>query len=414
MSGPSTLRRIGWAAAGVAVAALVVAVVGPRFVDAEPLRATAERALSDALGTPVRLQRLTWRLLPRPSIATAKIEAGSGFEAQRVELPLSVGALLAGRVRPVGIAVRGARIGPPEHPWLVEAALDARLRFLENGAVEVDGQLRGRQGAAGADPLDARFDGRILGFGGADAHFEGRVRAPRVVMGGAVLEAFEAPLRWGAGGLVSEDLRFRLCGGVHGGSLVIDTSRTAGEFRYRSKLEGLALGECLAALDSELRDAVQGTGELRTDVRGSLGDLGSIRGTVRLEVREGRFASAALFLRAAERAGRGGGSIPEIADATFESLSATFVVDRGVATTEDLALRSRWLDGDGHGTIGLDGSLDLRVEASTAMAGTRWTVPLRIVGTVREPDVQLDLGGALGGSWSDRLLDGLERWFGAR
>jgi len=137
--------------------------------------------------------------------------------------------------------------------------------------------------------------------------------------------------------------------------------------------------------------------------------LPTLSGTGALAVRDGTIKTAGVIqqvMRLLETAGATGFAKNET---PFDRLSAHFSVVSGVATTRDLEFRSKDLDFDGQGTVGLGGSLKLDVLASFSKEVTgllvaktralsvrvndagRLTVPLQIRGTLQAPRVQLDV-----------------------
>jgi len=415
------IRWSAWVLAGLVGAGLIAAWVGPRFVDTERLRVPAEQALSARLGRPVRLERLSIALLPAPRLAVDRVEVGGkSLSAHDVVVPLAWGALLAGRFRPAGLRFHEATIETPSGPLLSDVELVARARPRTGGGFEVQGRLRGRT-VRGGTPLEARFDaalvdgsarvgaldarlgptavhvvGTVRGIGSAAVEAEGRATAERMIVAGVELRALDAPFRFAADRAILDGVRFELYGGVQRGTLEIDTADPRLPFRLRSRVDGAAVAPLLAAAEPSLADTIDGTASLELDLQGDATRAGrSTQGTAIVTIRDGRLASAALVGRLAERLGSSADAVGRLDAAEFERLSATFAVAHGMATTRDLALRSGWLDLDGGGTIGLDGRIDLHVQASPSRG---LAVPLRIRGTVGDPSVSVDVGAALAGA----------------
>jgi hypothetical protein len=163
------------------------------------------------------------------------------------------------------------------------------------------------------------------------------------------------------------------------------------------------------------------------DVNGHIKPQGSDRsldGKARVEIRDGRLASVGLLQQVAEVLEMAGGRGIGKKETPFDHVSATFAIRGREAVTEDLEFRSPDLDLDGGGRVGLDGRLELDVDAAFSRSasadftrntpqlrflvgpGGRLTLPLRIRGALSQPVVQVDL---------DRVLrEGLERKLGFR
>lgn len=106
-----------------------------RWVGSEDFRERLGAAASEALGAPVRAQRLSLALWPLPAVAVdgLTIQARTPLSLQRVELRPRWGALLLGRVRVQTLVVRQAML-PEATIALLSARLDERKARAAAGA----------------------------------------------------------------------------------------------------------------------------------------------------------------------------------------------------------------------------------------------------------------------------------------
>jgi hypothetical protein len=150
--------------------------------------------------------------------------------------------------------------------------------------------------------------------------------------------------------------------------------------------------------------------------------LPSMNGAGKVAIEDGKIGSFGVIkqvLRALEIGGAKGIAKNET---PFDHLSAHFDLVQGTAGTKDLEFRSKDLDGDGAGTVGLGGALKLDVLASFSKAVSddlvakthalsirqgadgRLSVPLQIRGTIQDPRIQIDLGKVINEGLLKKLL----------
>jgi AsmA protein len=165
---PRTRTWIAWAAGSLLLLAVVAVLVLPRLLDADRVRAEAERRASAALGRPVTIGRLEFAGGPSLSIDARDVRVGGGLPgappllvaarvrasvaaASLVQGPLEIGAVVVdaprirlhvdrdGRGTWEGLGGGAAGSAPPARPW--------RLA----GLTVVDGELRYTDARSGAD-----------------------------------------------------------------------------------------------------------------------------------------------------------------------------------------------------------------------------------------------------------------------
>ncbi len=354
----------------------------------------------------------------------ARIQASGeveGLVTGRLRLSLS-GEAEIGRTRASGnVAASGLAGERPELEFRVtsplvdfdELARLAGVRRSESRSAGLLGALIPEAAAADAPPASA-FLSRIAARGTIDA--------ARGRLAGLELTGLSTRVTLERGPARLEDARSSLYGGRHVGSLEIDLLSRDAPFRVAARLEGVDADRLLTALDPSRGGAIHGIAAVTLDVTGNAGGAplaGSIHGSARAELRDGRFLTVGILKQVAQILEMAGGRGIGRDETPFDHVSASFDVRDGRADTKDLEFRSSDLDLDGGGSVGLDGSLRLDVIASFSRRTSadlvretpqlkfrldpagRLTMPLKIRGDLKAPLVQLDL---------DRVLrEGLER-----
>jgi len=241
---------------------------------------------------------------------------------------------------------------------------------------------------------------------------EGTIRADRCTYRG--LEMTDLSMRFSIARGVAEIREFALAlyGGTARGTLTARPFDPSLPFSLEEAAAGIAIGPLIAALAPAQAGTVEGTASFELNLNGRASGpsiLPSINGEGKVAIVAGRLATFGALRQLTttlELAGAKG--IPK--DGTpFDHLSAHLDIVQGTAATKDLELRSRDIDGDGTGTLGPGGALNLDILASFSKAVSgdlvartpalsirqgasgRLSVPLKLRGTIGEPLVQLDL-----------------------
>ncbi len=223
------------------------------------------------------------------------------------------------------------------------------------------------------------------------------------------------------GRLAFDELAFGAYGGRGRGRLDVDLAGEGAPFELRAGVERVDV-RALCSAAGVGATWLEGEGSLDLSVSGDGLLTGRPRvgtGAARVTVRHGRLRGVGLLGQLFSALDLVSGRSTARDETPFETLSASFGIERGIAATRDLVFQSEQLALEGRGAIGLDGSLALetvarfsaevtaevvgRVPALRFRVGRddRLEVPLRIGGTMRSPKVRLDL---------DRILEeGLER-----
>ena len=280
---PGRLKRLRVFAALLVVSlglTVSAAWIVPHVLDWGQYRAAVEAVASAGLGRPVRIAGpIRLSLLPEATLVAGDVTVpdtgdGASATASQLRLRVALGALLAGRIEPQDLALRGARM---RLPWPLTALVSSRLvapaglhARLEDGTLAIGGlqltaiaaelrvdtttgtlsaagtattmgrpwQMTGRLGRTGVDgsaPLELSLDGQgsAVGTGGtlsgqiaADGGLVGRItgRGPDLSL---LLPA--PPQPWQAGGqvkagsgtVVADDLELIIGGSPAHGALAV-------------------------------------------------------------------------------------------------------------------------------------------------------------------------------------------------
>ncbi len=212
-----------------------------------------------------------------------------------------------------------------------------------------------------------------------------------------------------AGHLELAPLSASLYEGALNGSAKVDAA--ANRVGVNATLEGISIGPLLKDLNGQ--DVLEGHGQAKLDVTTQGPTVGAMRralgGSASLALRDGavRGINIAQRLRELKSALSGGSSQTQAASSTektdFSELSASFSIKNGVATNNDLAVKSPLLRLGGAGTIDIGASsIDYTAKASVVeslagqgggdLAGLRGvTVPVHLSGPFTALSYQLDL-----------------------
>lgn len=238
---------------------------------------------------------------------------------------------------------------------------------------------------------------------------EGTLRVDQLKAAGLHLEKLRLPLRVRDGRLVSTGHSMSLYGGSLEGSLSIDAASR--QMAYRGYLQGASLGPLLRGLNGT--ETLTGTTNFFMDVSsaGSTRDalFDELHGMARLRIRNSTVPGIDLGQAIREwrnqigtRQGARRGFHDKESTAIGE-LTASFQVDKGIATSRDLLAKGGTLKVTGEGQVDLARqSIDylshvtlLAVPAGidNSLRGT--TVPIRIKGPAGRPDWHLEAGTGL-------------------
>jgi AsmA protein len=203
---------------------------------------------------------------------------------------------------------------------------------------------------------------------------------------------------------------------LYGGTLAGDV--TAGlvdagpPFAMNAKVQGVDFNALCTDFSKDLAGLLHGTLETSLDVKGRGLDTDGLRnnlaGGATLALRNGKLTSFGFLKQLAQVLEAAGGHGIGKDDTPFDSLTGTFDIRGGRATTQDLRLDSADLDINGKGSIGLDQSIGMNVgvvlsEAVSAdmVAKTaklksfvngkgQLALDLKVGGTLQKPSIGVD------------------------
>lgn len=175
-------------------------------------------------------------------------------------------------------------------------------------------------------------------------------------------------------------------------------------------IEGLQLGPALTAAGiTHLSTSGTTAGSLAIGGRGyTMPDVRkTLEGTGRLSIKDGRVDGLNLMQEVAALLKAGGLSPDTLRTTVFSTIESDFTIKQGLVNVQKLLMDTHDFQSTGSGTIGLDQSLNLRLNlnlsqalshkiatsspiAKVAMSGGRLTIPLIVSGTIPAPAYGLD------------------------
>ena len=236
----------------------------------------------------------------------------------------------------------------------------------------------------------------------ADAHLTFKLGVLRT--GGADITGIDAGVSLKDGALVLEPFTIAAPDQSLSGRLSVDAAKTPPALHLTLKAPGLALKPLLAML--HLPPAVTGAAEIRLDLTGA-GETAraiaaSLNGWAGVAVQNGKLDAGLVnqmleHLRPLHIQGT------DITDLRCFAVRAD--VKAGVATLRPMALNTAALIVDGGGEVDLGNeTLNLRLRPRARIAGTGFSLPVRVSGPWRVPKAAADLSGT--GALSGLLLGG--------
>lgn len=304
----------------------------------------------------------------------------------------------------------------------LEASIDAR--FGADPLWEFDAALDtidvGRYTPEGFHPDTVRTITRFILDSVTGIELDGTIMVDTLKAAGLTFKALKATIRSQGDELIVLPLEASVYGGSYYGTFNVPLSTTPYTVRFDQRIDGMALGEPLAALfgrallEAEVDTHWSGsfTGMHWPDIRDSLEAEGT------LMLRDGlikRFSLTRLIEDTVPKAMGGANQAPFSQDATtsFDSIAGRLVVAGGVLKNPDAHADSDYFSVGGSGNLDLaelelDYQLDLTIvdafetESEELLALLRGiSIPLRLHGPLTDLDVQFELEQALGGDGDD-------------
>ncbi|MDR4474866.1 MAG: AsmA family protein [Nitrospira sp.] len=205
-------------------------------------------------------------------------------------------------------------------------------------------------------------------------------------------------------------LALQLFGGLLRAQGTLSLGTTAPPFSGTASLQGLQLGPALQAVGTDqVSMSGAATADLTLSGRGlTHPDLvKALAGTGHVAVRDGRIEGINLLQQAAMLLKVVGVQLDNVNTTAFSTIESDFVVKQGLVAVQRLLMDSHDFQAAGSGTIGLDHSLDMKLNlnlsqalsqkiaagspiARVAMTGGRLSLPLLITGSTQAPSYGLD------------------------
>lgn len=188
-------------------------------------------------------------------------------------------------------------------------------------------------------------------------------------------------------------------------------------FHGKVTIQGLQLGQALAALSPESNVSITGTAAMDMALAGrgfSVPDLTkSLAGPGHVEVKEGKIEGINLMQEAVTLLKVAGVSIDDAKATAFSTIETDVMIQQGIVNVQKLLMDSHDFQATGKGTVGFDQVLNLGVNlnlsqalsqkiagsspiAKLAMKGGRLSLPLQITGTAQNPAYGLNMKGLTG------------------
>ncbi len=257
---------------------------------------------------------------------------------------------------------------------------------------------------------------------------DGRVRIGQAVVSGLTASDIEVNAKAAAGVLRLTPLAARLYQGRYAGDVVLDATGPRMRISLNESLNGVQIGPLLRDLTGQ-PERLTGQADLRARLQAIGNDTSAITRSLGGDA-EFRFADGAVkgvnvaqFMREAAARLRGqpapDASGPNQTD--FTELSGTIQFANGIATNNDLSLRSPLLRIAGQGTADLGAEqIDYRIQASLVgtlegqggaeLSNLRGvTVPVRVAGSFSQPRYALDVERLLTDNVRQQARDRIEQ-----
>lgn len=276
-----------------------------------------------------------------------------------------------------------------------------------------------RRGQWSVDPID------LSALKSFDADIQ--IKAKAIAFDKYRVDDADVALQLASAVMKTERLKGRLFGGALDGNLQLDANgvpKTDAVVSLKNADVGQAVkaftGQASAAGQIGMNLKLATTGKSMKDMIGALGGNGDVQMT-RLDVRgaaKGSALSGALDLVAS--LGKLGGSLGGKKGGALADISGTFLIEKGIARSDDIKLASGFGNGQAKGTVDLPawaidmaGQIDLEKNALNVLLDRKGKVPdkvpFQIKGPLDAPNVKIETAGlAVGGAAAipgvDKLL----------
>lgn len=188
-------------------------------------------------------------------------------------------------------------------------------------------------------------------------------------------------------------------------------------FNGKLTLQGVQIGQALAAVDPQSPLQVSGTAAADVAVAGrgfSWDDLTrALEGPGHVEIKDGKIEGVNLMAEAVALLKVAGISLEQAKATAFSTIESDFTIKHGSVNAQKILMDSHDFQATGHGAVGFDQTLNLAMNLNlsqtltqkiagssalvkTASQGGRLRLPLLITGTLQKPSFALDARGLTG------------------
>lgn len=230
----------------------------------------------------------------------------------------------------------------------------------------------------------------------------GSLNVGKLLASGLTMTDISATLTGNNGVIDLDPLKMNLYQGNYTGSAGINVSGQTPRYHASSDLTGLAIDGLLADLSEQGKSIIRGqsalsfkvatSGERPSQLKQQLGGKASFKaeqGALQSKKLAQNVEKVIAFLKGREPK-------PAGEELVFDSLSATFDIDKGVASNNDLKLITPLIFADGRGEIDIaDSGLDYVMAISLSEQADKAAIPITIKGPFDDPKYGVDLKAAL-------------------
>ena len=346
------------------------------------------------------------------------------------------------RLRDVTLVAGQERIPVSMDASFANDRLDISSLTAQMGSsrLEIEGQLSSvsrreghfdiRADSLPVDALIAAFAALSRGTAARDASpgplkITAAISAPVATLGGIRVQSFAARLQTTPPGIRVDPVSFTLHDGRFEAGVTVDLSGQRSSLDARGNVSGFNVAKLREpeAGGSTVTGRLGARFNLRAPAEASVtGLVGSARGAVDMEIRDGRMPGIEVIREAVIRYANRNEPIVRVSGSdAFSMLRATLTLQAGTAAIDALAMSAADFDLTGNGTLGLSsGRLALAVdvilsETLSQQAGRdlyryarrdrRIVLPANIGGTLSEPTASLDIAAAAGRALQNRIED---------
>ena len=231
---------------------------------------------------------------------------------------------------------------------------------------------------------------------------DGLLTVGKLLASGLTMTDISAKITGNKGVIDLNPLKMNLYEGAYTGSAGLNVSGNTPKYSASSDLSNLAIDGLLADLSEDDKSIIRGKSALSFKITTS-GERPSqlkkrLNGNASFKANEGALQSESLAKNVERVAAFLKGREPKPAgeELVFDSLSATFNIQNGVAKNDDLKLVTPLIYGNGKGDINIaDSELDYVMAIGLSDEPGKAAIPITIKGTFDKPKYGVDFKAAL-------------------